>query len=423
MATGAIKYGFTAALLLVMPLLTTAQAIGTSSEGDCQASFSVALDSLASLPYIYQFKDHSTGNITSWSWDFGDGNSSSIQHPVHRYENEGTYQVCLTVTDINNPSNCLDQVCQEINTREYYSLGGLVFAGDYPLNNPIPAGDTGVAYLYRAIGDQLVFLQDQSFHEYGYYGFGHILPGKYLVKIGLAKGSTHYGNYFTTYSGNGIRWQYAPLFIITDSSHYADNISLLKVGFINAGTGIISGRIKYEQFNNTDLPAPDQTTVILSNHQQVPLRYTLPDEAGYYAFNGLPTGTYYISADATGKPSTMVTITLTDTYLIADNVNLTIFGSSAQGVPEAPISALSVSPVYPNPARDVLNIVIQSPDKYLTRVLVTDPAGRIYLDQAVSITPGKNYLRVPVHHLQKGIYSVLVDPGQQSATTAAKFIK
>ena len=36
--------------------------------------------------------------IESWAWDFGDGNTSSEQYPVHTYENEGTYQVSLVIT-------------------------------------------------------------------------------------------------------------------------------------------------------------------------------------------------------------------------------------------------------------------------------------------------------------------------------------
>ena len=36
--------------------------------------------------------------IESWAWDFGDGNTSSEQYPVHTYVNEGTYQVSLVVT-------------------------------------------------------------------------------------------------------------------------------------------------------------------------------------------------------------------------------------------------------------------------------------------------------------------------------------
>ncbi len=39
------------------------------------------------------------GNIVSYAWDFGDGNTSTEQNPVHSYEKKGTYNVTLTVTD------------------------------------------------------------------------------------------------------------------------------------------------------------------------------------------------------------------------------------------------------------------------------------------------------------------------------------
>jgi PKD repeat protein len=40
-----------------------------------------------------------TGSITAWSWNFGDGSSSTVQSPVHAYAAEGTYAVTLTVTN------------------------------------------------------------------------------------------------------------------------------------------------------------------------------------------------------------------------------------------------------------------------------------------------------------------------------------
>jgi PKD repeat protein len=43
--------------------------------------------------------DDPDGTIVSWSWDFGDGNNSTQQHPVHTYAADGTYTVSLTVTD------------------------------------------------------------------------------------------------------------------------------------------------------------------------------------------------------------------------------------------------------------------------------------------------------------------------------------
>jgi PKD repeat protein len=46
-----------------------------------------------------QFKDASTGNPTSWSWDFGDGGKSTNQNPQHQYQNSGTFNVTLTVSN------------------------------------------------------------------------------------------------------------------------------------------------------------------------------------------------------------------------------------------------------------------------------------------------------------------------------------
>ncbi|MHC4586291.1 MAG: S8 family peptidase, partial [Planctomycetota bacterium] len=45
-----------------------------------------------------QFTDQSIGNITSWSWDFGDGGTSSDSKPSNTYSSEGAYTVSLTVT-------------------------------------------------------------------------------------------------------------------------------------------------------------------------------------------------------------------------------------------------------------------------------------------------------------------------------------
>lgn len=45
------------------------------------------------------FNDFSTGSPTSWSWDFGDGATSTAQSPTHTYSSAGQYTIALTVSN------------------------------------------------------------------------------------------------------------------------------------------------------------------------------------------------------------------------------------------------------------------------------------------------------------------------------------
>lgn len=50
-------------------------------------------------PLSVAFTDTSTGSPTSWLWDFGDGNTSTLQNPTHVYTADGVYTVALTATN------------------------------------------------------------------------------------------------------------------------------------------------------------------------------------------------------------------------------------------------------------------------------------------------------------------------------------
>ncbi len=52
------------------------------------------------LPYLFSLLI-TTENATGWNWDFGDGANSTDKDPVHIYSKEGTYNVTLTVKNVN----------------------------------------------------------------------------------------------------------------------------------------------------------------------------------------------------------------------------------------------------------------------------------------------------------------------------------
>ena len=50
-------------------------------------------------PLSTTFTDLSDGNHNQWHWDFGDGGTHSTQNPVYVYQNPGTYNVSLSISD------------------------------------------------------------------------------------------------------------------------------------------------------------------------------------------------------------------------------------------------------------------------------------------------------------------------------------
>ncbi|MDD4575804.1 MAG: PKD domain-containing protein, partial [Bacteroidales bacterium] len=62
-----------------------------------------ASDTNGCQPFLVNFSPQITGggNIIQYTWDFGDGFSSTQQNPGYSYQNPGTYTVSLTVRDHN----------------------------------------------------------------------------------------------------------------------------------------------------------------------------------------------------------------------------------------------------------------------------------------------------------------------------------
>jgi hypothetical protein len=75
-----------------------------SAGGVVSDTFAVAIQRAPRASFTFQrvdtrvaFTDTSTGNPTSWTWDFGDGNGSTQQNPVHEFAPGDSYIVTLTV--------------------------------------------------------------------------------------------------------------------------------------------------------------------------------------------------------------------------------------------------------------------------------------------------------------------------------------
>lgn len=83
-------------------------------------------------PYTFSFTDLSV-NATAWHWDFGDGATSTDQHPVHTYATNGPFTVLLTA----ERGTCEDTASVELVNVGIAEAGGVVSIGTAP--NPAGA--------------------------------------------------------------------------------------------------------------------------------------------------------------------------------------------------------------------------------------------------------------------------------------------
>jgi len=88
--------------------------------------------------------------LTAWYWDFGDGNSSTLQNPGHVYASTGFYTVALTVTDADG--------CQHIITKPNF-IQPTYPAPDFSADT-LSCTTRGVQFANMAVGVGMSFMWD-----------------------------------------------------------------------------------------------------------------------------------------------------------------------------------------------------------------------------------------------------------------------
>lgn len=144
------------------------------------------------------FADVSTGNPTSWSWDFGDGSPLGTgPNPSHTYASAGMYTVTLTASN-----SCSSGTYQQTITVEDASTGTQAPGEPFGLKVfPNPAADLVNVEIYRhAAGPVALTLTDatgrtvlSSGPEQPATGFvlrtGSLAPGVYYLRISAGEGA------------------------------------------------------------------------------------------------------------------------------------------------------------------------------------------------------------------------------------------
>lgn len=93
--------------------------------------------------------------VTSWSWNFGDNTTSTLQNPVHTYTNPGTYTVKLVVSD---NSACKDSISKSVTI---YPCGDTIINAYAAVLGRVPCANTYLVDTATSfnVGDTILVIQ------------------------------------------------------------------------------------------------------------------------------------------------------------------------------------------------------------------------------------------------------------------------
>ncbi|WP_321423207.1 NosD domain-containing protein [uncultured Methanobacterium sp.] len=124
-------------------------ATGTVSAADAPSANFTANTTNGFAPLTVQFTDTSTGNPTSWNWDFGDNATSTEQNPTHTYTTVGARNVTLSVANSDGSSTLkkTNYITAWNITSPLISYNGITFyvANDAGVKYDMPDGVTTAA--------------------------------------------------------------------------------------------------------------------------------------------------------------------------------------------------------------------------------------------------------------------------------------
>jgi hypothetical protein len=304
----------------------------------------------------------------------------------------------------------------------YYDLGGHLFAGQYPINNPFSTGDTGIVYLYRVKGTSITPVDTTRFYNLGYFIFPHLPEGTYLLKARLTSYSSNFTHYFPTYLATGIQWNYAERLELKDRSIYEANINMIRTSDTITGDASIKGYVVQESPGQIFKPMAN-TEVILFNEQLTPVTYCISDKDGLFYFPDLPYGTYNLMAESTGRYPAPLKITLDENHNSFDSLMVEAMIHNPATIEEQLASSGNgISPVFPNPASDKISIIIKSKETENFNFSVFSLTGeRVF--SANQLVSGIRTVTLPVENLSEGIYFLKVTTRDGTVKSVQKWFK
>jgi PKD repeat protein len=330
------------------------------------------------------FTDTSVGDsIQEWMWDFGDGEISLEQNPVHVFPEEGLYFVTLTITS----GDCMDAKTRHI----HVGNGGMPPQNCHAMFFPEYISDMTIAFLDMSMGDIESWFWDfgdgntsteqEPVHTYAEAGF-------YLVSLTV------------------------------EGEECADSLAMEIMVDEPWNNNPCEALFLPEFTNNLEVTFYDMSIGNVESWS-----WNFGDGTASYEQNPVHTyeqvGTYLVtlSIQTDDGCSHVYSVEL---YLESMSYSAMHSSTGVTGLEEQ--TNVTAVNVYPNPVGNMMNITFTAQSDLDVDFIVTNTMGQQVLNGTYSVNAASNHLQVNTANLEKGIYIMQLRSADGSVATH-KFIK
>ncbi|MCB0402506.1 MAG: PKD domain-containing protein [Flavobacteriales bacterium] len=329
---------------------------------------------------------HFTANNfgSTYFWDFGDGNFSSQQNPVHQYANNGWYWLCLTADSC---TRC-DSVYISCNIAQPCNVNAAF--------NSIDNGNGNFSFTNQSTGSNLSY----------YWNFGD----------GSWSSTTSPSH---TYQANGTYAVQLYAFDMLDSNCYDLSVQTIVVSGISNPVACQAGFIVYPDSMNPG------NVIVVNNSTGNFLSYYWTFGDGNSSTLAYPSYTY----SGSGPYELCLTVydsinNCTSTYcdsifsggivLKPGGFTINVIAPGTTGI-EDELKILSGFEAYPNPAQDHLYIEVELMEAVSTEIVAYDLLGnQVAMISQEMLSQGHHTIMWNTGEMTNGIYLLHVKTGQAS---------
>ncbi len=358
---------------------------------------------------LIQFNDRSSNGPNQWSWDFGDGGTSTQQNPQHQYTSNGVYAVKLVAS----------------NTFGQDSITKVSYINVQMPNAPVGTNDTVPMWTNATVtatgSGQLDWYDQQVGGTFLTTGPNYITPiisatQTYWVEDVVSSPIQNLGPPNNTFgTGNNFNNNQYLVFDVFKQVElvsvlvYAqgsknrtielrdNNSTVLQSATVNVQNGTQRVNLNFQLQPGTDYQlgvAQGSQPDLFRNNSGCNYPYTLNNVASikYSSAGSNPVGFYYFFYDWE----------LREPGCISPRTPVLAVVEGTTGIEEQPLPQLSI---YPNPAKEEINISLPEGIGNKGVVSILNNLGQVVQSDAYAATNGAT-LRVNTRSLAAGVYTV-----------------